>query len=200
MESGNGFRYSVYETSTSSPAKAPSSSGGFMAAVRRLLCFGRNRRTAGLDPSLRLGSSASRMNLALAVAEQYVLISWDNPLDETEFDQAATVANTPTMQSSPMSGTSDGTLLHCNTAHLGGKSPARKRSAGGRRRSMAINSLLPKSMRLPTPQSPATASPPSYRSSTICDRRHRSHHSESHLDSCGTSPAMVAARENPLFC
>ncbi|KAJ2747506.1 hypothetical protein GGI20_000495 [Coemansia sp. BCRC 34301] len=189
MEPRPDFRYSVYETSASLPAKQPDSK--FLAAVKRLLCFGRSRRTGGLGSSMRLDSSVSRMNLALAVAEQYVLVSWDNPLDETD---QATVTNTPaTMQSSPMSGTSDRTL-HCDTAQLG----SGKMSTGCRRRSLAISSLLPRSLRLHTRQSSATASPASYRPSTICEHGH--HRSESHLYGCRASPAMVAARENPLFC
>ncbi|KAJ2889966.1 hypothetical protein IWW38_004394, partial [Coemansia aciculifera] len=127
----NGFRYSVYETSDSSlPPPAKTSGGGskLLATVKRLFCFGRRHRTVRLDPTLRMGSSTSRMNLALAVAEQYVLVSLDNPLDPEEFSQTTTIANTTPVlhsSSSPMSGTSDGTLLNCDPpAHTDGcKSP-----------------------------------------------------------------------------
>ncbi|KAJ2095574.1 hypothetical protein GGI16_005160 [Coemansia sp. S142-1] len=180
-----GFRYSVYETTTRVSSPTMTSSKGFLATLKRLFCFGTTRHTT---PSLRLASSASRMNLALAVAEQYVLVSLDNPLDDTD----QTVANTPetgtpTIQCSPMSGISDNTLrtnVYCDTV-------GRKESRPSRgRRSLAMGSLFPKSLRS-TP-----VSPPSYRSSTICDN----HQSDSQLDDCAISPAMVAARENPLFC
>ncbi|KAJ2860864.1 hypothetical protein GGH94_005261 [Coemansia aciculifera] len=129
------------------------------------------------------------MNLALAVAEQYVLVSLDNPLDDTD----QTVANTPetgtpTIQCSPMSGISDNTLRANVYCDAGGRNESKPSRRG--RRSLAMNSLLPKSLRS-TP-----VSPPSYRSSTICDHQH----SDLQLDDCAISPAMVAARENPLFC
>ncbi|KAJ2025188.1 hypothetical protein IWW57_003467 [Coemansia sp. S610] len=151
MDPSNDFRYSVHETP---PTRPPST--GFLATLKRLLCFGSHTQT----PPLRLASSASRMKLALALAEQYVLVSQDQ-----------TAESTP--QSSPMSGVSDATLQG---------SPFNDRERGRR----TMNSLLPKSLR--------SAGSPSHRSSTICV-----HQSDSQLS--GTiSPAMVAARENPLFC
>ncbi|KAJ2824211.1 hypothetical protein GGI24_003470 [Coemansia furcata] len=184
MEPVNGLRYSVYETTTrTSSPMVPRAR--FLAAVKRLLCFGKCRRTS---PSLRLASSASRMNLALAVAEQYVLVSLDNPLDDADQTAANTpAAGTPTMQCSPMSGISDNTLrsnVYCDAA-LDGSKPRTGR------RSLAFNSLWPKSLR-------SNAVSPSYRSSTICEHRVRNH-SDSHLNG-SISPAIVAARENPLFC
>ncbi|KAJ2731039.1 hypothetical protein IW152_004824 [Coemansia sp. BCRC 34962] len=155
MEPSNDFGFSVHE-----PPPTGSPNTGFLATLKRLLCFG---SPSPHTPSLRLASSASRMNLALALAEQYVLVSLDQTADPT-----------PTLQSSPMSGVSDTTLRG---------NPFSDREQRGR---LTMNSLLPKSLR--------SSGSPSYRSSTICD-----HHSDSQL-SHAINPAMVAARENPLFC
>ncbi|KAJ2008159.1 hypothetical protein H4R26_000364 [Coemansia thaxteri] len=100
----NGFRYSVYETSSSKPrVLMPGHDNRILAAIKKLLSFGRRRRTGIQQLGL---SSPSRMDLALAIAQQYVLVSQHSPLDEClHSDQAMTmVANTPTLQNSPVSG------------------------------------------------------------------------------------------------